>query len=441
MRMKKIILFLIGIAPMLLLAQKEADLDMTVQRGIMFEKGLTYKEILDKVKKEGKYLFLDCFTTWCGPCNAMEKEVYCSEKLGTVFNDQFISVKLQMDTTKGDDIRTKSWYAVAHSIMKRYNINVFPSYLFFAPDGRIVYKAVGYKSVEEFISLADIVLTPDNQYSSLLDNYRNGDKDYSRMESLAQTTLSIGDEKEANGMASDYINNFLFKLPDQQLYTQRNISFIATFTKLSTDVGFSFFYKESEKIDSALRHPFSKQLVDYIISREEIYPNLWLLGDSTKGAITANPVWKRLSSNICRKYNKEYEERTIINAQLEWYNFGKNWNKLAKIHLRKISRYGFDTTAVGLALVNNIVWSVFFEHVDNRRILKRAIKLQKAIVALQPNDANNIDTYANLLYKVGRIKEALTLEEKSVILSNKDNEVLNSYKKMKSGEPTWSLSK
>lgn len=51
-----------------------------------------------------------------------------------------------------------------------------------------------------------------------------------------------------------------------------------------------------------------------------------------------------------------------------------------------------------------------------------------------------MDTYANLLYKIGRKQEAIALEAEAVQLSNEKNETGNLHQvlsKMKKGEKTW----
>ena len=47
-------------------------------QGINFEK-LTLEEALIKAKTENKYVFVDCYTTWCGPCKRMTEFVFPSE--------------------------------------------------------------------------------------------------------------------------------------------------------------------------------------------------------------------------------------------------------------------------------------------------------------------------------------------------------------------------
>jgi len=36
--------------------------------GIRFVQGLTWEKVVKRAKKENKYIFVDCYTTWCGPC-------------------------------------------------------------------------------------------------------------------------------------------------------------------------------------------------------------------------------------------------------------------------------------------------------------------------------------------------------------------------------------
>ena len=57
---------------------------------------------------------------------------------------------------------------------------------------------------------------------------------------------------------------------------------------------------------------------------------------------------------------------------------------------------------------------------------------------LAKDDPTQIDTYANLLYKAGRHREALEWEEKAVRLSTgRDKEITDNLGAMKAGQATW----
>ncbi len=63
--------------------------------GIKFQSGLNWEQVKEKARNENRYIFIDCYATWCGPCKKMDKEVYTSENVGNIFNKNFISIKLQ----------------------------------------------------------------------------------------------------------------------------------------------------------------------------------------------------------------------------------------------------------------------------------------------------------------------------------------------------------
>ena len=58
--------------------------------GIKFEKkNLTWKDVKQKAKNEKKYIFIDAYTTWCGPCRYMSKNIFPQKEVGDFFNENF----------------------------------------------------------------------------------------------------------------------------------------------------------------------------------------------------------------------------------------------------------------------------------------------------------------------------------------------------------------
>lgn len=61
-------------------------------QGIEFFHG-TYDEALEKARTGNKQIFVDVYTSWCGPCKKMAKEVFTLPEVGTYFNEHFIDRK------------------------------------------------------------------------------------------------------------------------------------------------------------------------------------------------------------------------------------------------------------------------------------------------------------------------------------------------------------
>src|SRR5215510_7624370 len=111
--MKKIALLLLLVIPFGSFSQ---------EKGMHFEHGLSWADIKAKAKAEHKYIFMDCFTTWCGPCKYMTARVFPTQEAGDFMNAKFINVGVQLDTTGGDDEHIKSWYKDGHDIATNYSI-------------------------------------------------------------------------------------------------------------------------------------------------------------------------------------------------------------------------------------------------------------------------------------------------------------------------------
>jgi thioredoxin 1 len=134
------------ILPLILLISFHfAGQGQTTGKGIHFFEG-TWKEAVTKAKAENKYIFLDAFASWCGPCKTMDKEVYTLAKLGSYFNKKFISVRIDMEKGEGP------------ALAKRFpSIDGYPSLLFFGADGYLTKTILGSRTADDFLREAKLV--------------------------------------------------------------------------------------------------------------------------------------------------------------------------------------------------------------------------------------------------------------------------------------------
>ncbi len=113
--------------------------------GITFSQG-TMQEILTLAKKENKLIFIDVYTSWCGPCKKMVAEVFPQKNVGDVFNRQFINYKIDAEKGEGVDIANK------------YGVKSYPTYLFVNGDGQLIYRTGGYMPANNFLQEATVAL-------------------------------------------------------------------------------------------------------------------------------------------------------------------------------------------------------------------------------------------------------------------------------------------
>jgi len=202
-------------------------------QGIQFESKGDWNAFLSKAKAENKYIFVDCYTTWCGPCRAMDANVFPLKEVGDFFNDKFINVKFQLDTTSNDADQIKRQYKDAAFIQRKYKIYAFPTYLFFSPDGELVHVDVGGSSPKEFITKASNALNPETQYYTQVKKYENGNRDSSFLKNLTLLALRAYDMPAISKYAKDYFAT------QTDLLSKENLEFVYKTTLSVSDTGFT----------------------------------------------------------------------------------------------------------------------------------------------------------------------------------------------------------
>jgi thioredoxin-related protein len=389
------------------------------RNGIQFDHELSWMQVAAHAKSEKKYIFLDLFASWCAPCKLMDASVYTNDSVGCLMNERFIAVKVQMDSTGKDDGYTKSWYQVAREIEEKYRLNGYPGFLFFTPEGQLIYKDFGYKGVHDFIEMESLVLEPKRTaYYELIDNYKNGIKDYSELGKLAVFTKDvIGDKKLAMEMAGDYKRNYLDRLSESELLNGNYLTFISKFSNLidSSDHFFDICYKESRQVDSIMGPNWAEDRVNETITREYIADKLELNGRP----VMKDPNWSGIASNIRARYPAVNSKRIVLQYQIKYYRYvDLEWDRYAKYFDKKVKadvkRYRYGSSWMGIFFNLNLpAWDMFL-NCEDRKALKIGLHWSDLSIRLCGSrfDALQcLDTRANILYKLGRTREAIVQEE------------------------------
>lgn len=206
MQMKKIVF----LSLVVLLASATAS-----GQGIDF-RHITFKEALELAKKENKAIFIDIFTSWCGPCKALSTEVFPLAEVGEAFNSRFICIKA--DAEKSEDGKL---------IAKTFNVTAYPTLLFVNGDSELVYRFLGFKKPDEVIAEANKAQAAFKAFPTLMRyeaRYRGGErgKDF---------LLEYSDQMSASGMEpgrvlADYFN----LLSDSEVMDSLNVARIAKLT-------------------------------------------------------------------------------------------------------------------------------------------------------------------------------------------------------------------
>lgn len=421
--MKKTIFYLL-LCPVLAMGQESDNIINAVDsmQGIQFEHGLNWQQIREKAKAENKYIFMDVNASWCLPCKLMEKNIFSKSDVGDKVNPHYISVKVQMDTSKNDDEQIRKWYADARELKNSYTIKAYPTFLFFSPDGNIVHKAIGGLGDKEFIALMQDALKPNKQYYTLKERYDKGQKDTVLLRDLSNAARLVEDYEMLVQTSKLLIN----QMSEKEILEPANLKFVRSYTTRSDDRGFGLFYKNTNKVNKILNEPGNAEdLVEVIISKEEAEPFI-----DFKNKV--EPDWNAISSRIEKKYNATFADRVVKWNRMRFCQVKKDWKGFCENSIAYIQKYGAFVNRFAL---NSIAWKIFLYSNDKKQLNAAAGWMRDKVIPF--NEGPDLDTYANLLYKIGDLVQAIRWEDKALQMEPQNKDWLKTMEKMKKGQPTW----
>lgn len=367
--MKKTILIIIL---SILLTISIANAQMTFSEG-------SWASIKEKAKSEKKHIVVDAFTTWCGPCKWMAANTFTDKGVGEFYNKNYVNYKLDMEKGEGLDFA------------KTYQINAYPTIVYFDPQGELVHKVVGAQDPTAFVASGTDALDPNKQVFSLKKRFDKGDKSPELMKNLIDALAAAGEE------STEIANEYVKSIPKEEWATEENWAFISNNIKDDKSEVFEYIVNNQAKFVKVAPQENLKQYFDAVLGNKV---NMAIQSQETKELEAINERYKKLMPAEANKYV----------ARNNFYFYSRS----EKAHEYAV-KY-FDTYCNNANELNSIAWS-YFETIEDKVQLGKARDWAKKSINLEKNFYNT-DTYANILFKLDKspkaLKEALTYAEESI---------------------------
>ena len=126
---------------------------------------VSFKEALAAAQNEGKLVFVDCYTEWCGPCKMMATKEFVKKEAGDYFNAKFVNFKIDMEKGEGPEVG------------KKYDVNAFPTFLILEPNGDLRGRLVGAAPIDKFIEKVEAALKEEKGLPWYQKKFRSGERD------------------------------------------------------------------------------------------------------------------------------------------------------------------------------------------------------------------------------------------------------------------------
>ena len=128
---------------------------------------MTMNEALAAQKKEPKKIFVDIYTTWCGPCKLLDKNTFSNKDVIDFINENFYAVKFNAEGTeevtyKGFKYTNPNYQEgrkgrnATHLFAHALKINAYPNLVFFKENGDLIQNVPGYRTprqIEIFLKM------------------------------------------------------------------------------------------------------------------------------------------------------------------------------------------------------------------------------------------------------------------------------------------------
>ena len=355
-------------------------------QGINFE-STDFQSVLDKAKAENKLVFMDAYTTWCGPCKWMSKNVFTESNVGTYFNDRFINVKVDMEKGEGVDLATK------------YKVSAYPSLLFLNGDGDLVHMSIGSRPAEDFLDLGNAANDPNRQVMTLKKRFESGEKsaDFLHMYTAALTSAGMKNFDEVAQMYMDTQEDW--KSPE-------NLKFIFDYAGPTLD---------SRLFNYSLDN---KDLFIELVGEEKFNQKVSYAADVDRGkkGIARGDV-ANLEMHYSKYFDAEKAKKLAMKSYVNELMYSKDPVEQEKFKA-EIQLFLATKPDLGSNFYNSVAWQVY-EITDDKNLLAKAAEWTQISIDGSKNSYNT-DTMAAILFKLGETEKARAFAIESIELAKKE---------------------
>jgi thiol-disulfide isomerase/thioredoxin len=380
---------------------------LTSYENVHFFKG-TFKEALKKAAAEKKWIFIDVYTDWCGPCKMMSAEAFRDPDIADKMNAFFINFKANAEKGERD-------------VAAQYGVRSYPTVMIVDSTGTLLKKSSGYGGVEPFRGSMNFILTAiegGKQFIVFADGYKKGNRNLDFLIGYARA-------RKLAGISSTRItDNLLKELPKDSLELMPYKQFLASNAYELEGNTFDYILQNRQDpvFEARLKLLQRLYLIDAIAQKDKsllkklMKANNKLIADPLVLAETN----EQLALEFYQKtQNGKEAHNTATDLMTKHYmphfEKAKNGNNEAdlKLYLAKMQ-------AIGLYYADNVTEKKHLEEMS--KLIDKACAGHECVELLT--------AYSQVLYRMKDKTKAKALMNKAITMSGNDKNLLNILDKM-----------
>lgn len=393
---------LLLIAQILLVSQWTSAQSAT--DGIRFIEGEKWEKILSIAQEQNKYIFMDCYTSWCGPCKALSKDIFTRKDVGDFFNAHFINVKYDMEKGEGKELH------------KQYQAHIigYPTLLLISKEGKVIHQMAGFQEAAVLIGGMKAGMEGKSLFACE-ERYASGDRDLNFIKTYVTALEGAFLKDKIEQVVTDYMKSIpLEKLKEKEIW-----ELVETHVKDPYSPQFDFVVFNLDYFPVKLKTDRSKLERQLNWALEKALNQIVELKKDKEGKIIglANEPGKidtllRLINRAGLKHAEEYRAKIRIHELELAADWEKLWQYLTVCH---------DIRALGYSerYLNEVIQYLALQCKD-QEILQKALVLMEDLQAAEDRSDSKMkscyyDTLALLHQGLGNTRKAedyRTMDEK-----------------------------
>ncbi|WP_258105314.1 thioredoxin family protein [Marinoscillum sp. MHG1-6] len=353
-----------------------------------------WQSAMDKAKADDKLLMVYLNTEWCEPCLEMEEGTFLDPKDSAFYSENFVNVPFDAEAFPGAEIAD------------RYDVFVYPAYLFINSYGELIHKGCGWMRPEEFISLGETALDEEKNLMSYQKRFTDG----LRAPQFLAELSSLMDYSCSD--VSRIMKTFYKDLPQEEWLEEPSWTMI----NFNIDDPFSPQFQYLITYDDLFAIRYGRDTID-----AKIYEVL--LGqfiDIYEGAdltLFANQALQKMLEDL----DFAKKEELVHMIEMQYAEITEDWELYGESVVNVVD----EQNVTDPDRLNEFAWK-FYLYIPKKEQLDAAITwMEKSL--REEKTATSLDTYASLLFKTGRSKEAIKWEKKAIQMADDNLEDLTHY--------------
>lgn len=352
-------------------------------------------QLLKQASEENKLIFIDAYTDWCGWCKELDKKVFSTQEISDLMNRYYIPIKIEMEQD-----------SIGVMLARKYAIRGFPTAIILNGQGELVNLIDGYSERSDYAKRMLRAADPEKRIPVGA---------YSTSFNISYPEFYAGlipYPKEKKKRPDSAVVNTYFAAQENFSEEQNWVAIQSCYFWLN-DVQVSRLLNQHNQIANRYGSLAYERIVERIVSSKISK----CTENKDRACAEANLAILDAHVSDSKRKGAFYMENFFENSQM--------WNELVQHITTQLKDSAY---AANVNNLNERAW-VMYEKCDDKAALRAATTWMADVIKVQPTYMY-LDTYAALLYKTNRYKEARQYAEQAIAVGNKAGEKVNDTEKL-----------